>query len=119
MLISDLIHSCSNEKVALAAMASIGGVFAERVRGAAQENGMPAGRFVACIVRDYGRRSNADMRHALQRRVTGTDQPLLHALRVIVENAIESGALFFDEDPQCIEPHASGCFLRMQLGGFH
>jgi len=37
MLVSDLIHSCSNEMVAQAALMSIGGRFAERVRFAAQE----------------------------------------------------------------------------------
>jgi hypothetical protein len=119
MLISDLIHSCSNEKVALAAMASIGGVFAERVRSAAQEYGVPAGRFIAWIVRDFGRRASDEMRLALQERVAGADQPLLHALRHIVENAIESGTLFFDEDPQCIERQApTDRWLRMQVRVF-
>ena len=118
MLITDLIHSCSNERVALAAMASIGGCFAERVRGAAQENGVPTGKFVAGIVRDFGRRANADMRRKLQKRVAGSDQPLLTALRDIVENAIESGTLFF-EDPQCIEPRASACWMPMEAGTFH
>jgi hypothetical protein len=119
MLISDLIHSCSNEKVALAATASIGGAFAQRVRGAAQENGVPAGRYVACIVRDFGRRAGDDARRALQRKIAGADQPLLHALQHIVEGAIESGDLFFDEESQCLDSlSSSGCWVRTQISLF-
>jgi hypothetical protein len=116
MLISDLIHSCSHEKVAMAAMASIGGVFAERVRSAAQENGVPAGRYVAFIVRDFGCRAGVDTRRALQKKVAGADQPLLHALRHIVENAIESGTLLFDEESQRLDPRSSNsCWIRAQV----
>jgi hypothetical protein len=108
MLISDLIHSCSNERIALAAMASIGGVFAERVRGAAQENGVPAGRYIARIVQDFGCRANVDARHALQKKVKGADQPLLSGLQHIIETAIESGALvYFDEESECMGSFSS------------
>jgi hypothetical protein len=119
MLISDLIHSCSNEKVALAAMASIGGGFAERVGGAAQEYGVPAGRLIAWIVRDFGRRASEEMRLALQERVAGADQPLLHALRDIVENAIESGSLFFDDQAVRLETQAPDWrWRRLEAGAY-
>lgn len=98
MLVTDLIHSCSNEMVAQAALKSIGGRFAERVRVAAQEKGMSAGRFVAVIVRDFARRADESVREALRERITGDDQPLLTGLRAVLEHALEDGAVFVDED---------------------
>ncbi|MDJ0448635.1 MULTISPECIES: hypothetical protein [Methylocystis] len=97
MLVTDLIHSCSNEMVAQAALKSIGGRFAERVRVAAQEKGMSVGRFVSIIVRDFARRADDGVREALRERITGDDQPLLKGLRAVLEPALEEGALFADE----------------------
>ncbi len=98
MLIADLIHSCSNEHVAQAAVACIGGHFAERVRYVAGKNGLNAGRFVAIVVRNFARRASNETREALCRKVAGADQPLLHGLRHVVEPALEEGALFFDDE---------------------
>jgi hypothetical protein len=98
MLVADLIHSCSNEKVAQAALASIGGRFADRVCAAAREKGVSVGKFVAIIVSDYARRADDAMREALRERITGEDQPLLHGLRAVLETALEEGALFMNEE---------------------
>lgn len=97
MLVTDLIHSCSNEMVAQAALKCIGGRFAERVRVAAQEKGMSVGRFVSIVVRDFARRADDGVREALRERITGDDQPLLKGLRAVLEPALEEGALFADE----------------------
>jgi hypothetical protein len=94
MLVTDLIHSCSNDKVAQAATFCIGGSFAERVRAAAQESGVSEGRFVAVIMRDFALRANDETRAELARQVAGCDQPLLLGLRQVVEAALEDGALF-------------------------
>jgi hypothetical protein len=98
MLIADLIHSCSNETVAQAALSCIGGRFADRVRLAAQERGMSVGRFVAAVVRDFARRADDGVREALRERITGDDQPLLKGLRAVLEPALEEGALFVDDE---------------------
>lgn len=98
MLVSDLIHSCSNEMVAQAALMSIGGRFAERVRVVAHEKGMSVGRFVAVVVRDFARRADDGIREALRERITGDDQPLLKGLRAVLEPALEDGALFADSE---------------------
>ncbi|MBI1867303.1 MAG: hypothetical protein HYS06_03255 [Methylocystis sp.] len=100
MLIADMIHSCSNDKVAQAAVACIGGHFAERVRAAAHERGLNAGRFVASVMRDFALRANEETRAILQRKIAGADQPLLDGLRQVVEGALEDGPMFFDDDPQ-------------------
>jgi hypothetical protein len=98
MLVTDLIHSCSNEMVAQAALMSIGGRFAERVRVAAQEKGVSVGRFVAAVVRDFARRSDDSVREALRERITGDDTPLLSGLRALIEPVLEDCAVSFDED---------------------
>jgi hypothetical protein len=98
MLVADLIHSCSNEMVAQAALASIGGRFADRVRGAAQEKGVSVGRFVASVVRDFSRRADDSMREALAARLIGADQPLLKGLCAVLEPVLEDGALFIDDE---------------------
>jgi hypothetical protein len=97
MLIADLIHSCSNEKVAQAAVACIGGHFADRVRRVAGRNGLNVGRFVAIVVRNFACRANDEARAALSTKVAGADQPLLNGLRHVVEPALEDSAFFFDD----------------------
>lgn len=98
MLIADLIHSCSNEKVAQAALMCIGGRFAERVRVAAHEKGMNVGRFVSAVVRDFARRADNGVLEALREKISGTDQPLLQGLRAVLEPALEDGAVFVDDE---------------------
>lgn len=106
MLVADLIHSCSNEMVAQAALSCIGGRFAERVRVAAQQKGMSVGRFVAAVVRDFARRADDGVREALRERITGDDQPLLMGLRAMLEPALEDGALFVDDDLVLRRPYS-------------
>jgi hypothetical protein len=96
MLVTDLIHSCSNDKVAQAATFCIGGAFVERVRAAARKNGVSEGRFVAVIMRDFALRADDQIRAELAREINGCDQPILHGLRQVVEAALEDGALFSD-----------------------
>lgn len=98
MVIADLIHSCSNASVAEAAVACIGGGFAERVAAVAVKNGMNVGRFVAAVVRDFGRRADDEAIDALRRRVAGTDQPLLQGLVHVVEPILRENVCFFDDE---------------------
>lgn len=104
MLIADLIHSCSNDHVAQAALASIGGRFAERVRAAAEEKGIGVGRYIAVIVRDFARRADDAARAELWTRMAGDDQPLLEGLRAVLEPALGRESIFFDEQdvPSCL-----------------
>lgn len=114
MLITDLIHSCSNDKVAQAAVVCIGGPFAERVRAVARENGVSEGRFVAIVVRDFALRADDEAREHLARKVAGSDQPILNGLRHVVESALEDGAIFFDDGahdfgPQLVRRGSLSC----------
>ena len=115
MLIADLIHSCSNDKVAQAALACIGGRFADRVRAAAHEKGMNVGKFVTIVVRDFARRADEAAREALRERVSGEDQPLLQGLRVVLEPALEDGAHFFDDEAVVARPYIIGAAAASAL----
>jgi hypothetical protein len=97
MLIADMIHSCSNASVAEAAVSCIGGSFAERVAAVAVKNGMNVGRFVAIIMRDFGRRANDEALSALREKISGADQPLLQGLVQVIEPVLNDGAAFFDD----------------------
>ena len=85
MLIADILHSCSNERVAEAAVDSIGGDFAHRVRLLAARCDMPVGLLVGRLVRRFA----ADAHERDWRQVTlaifGDDQPVLAGLRAVVE----------------------------------
>jgi hypothetical protein len=98
MLVADLIHSCSNDKVAQAALACIGGHFADRVRAVAHERGVNVGRFVVAVVRDYGRRADDAAQEALRARIMGDDQPLLKGLREVLERALEREPALYDDE---------------------
>jgi hypothetical protein len=53
MKLRAVIHSCSNEQVARAALISIGGELAVRVAAEAARRGISCGRYVALSVRDF------------------------------------------------------------------
>lgn len=101
MLVRDMIHSCSNKDVARASVACIGRRFAERVHRAAHAQRAPVGCFVADIVRNYASSADNEALAALQRNVAGSDQPILSALRHVVEQALQGGA---PEEPQTYFP---------------
>ena len=90
MLMDDIFHSCSHEKVAQAAVASIGGAFADRVRQVAAVRGLTPGAFAASAVRRFDRTASSDARDILRRALRGTDQPVLHGLRLILEPSLEN-----------------------------
>jgi hypothetical protein len=90
MLMDDIFHSCSHEKVAQAAVASIGGAFADRVRQVAAVRGLTPGAFAASAVRRFDRTASGDVRDILRRALRGTDQPVLHGLRLILEPSLEN-----------------------------
>lgn len=89
MLVSDILHSCTHRHVAEAAIASIGGEFAENVRRRALGRGMTIGDFTADRVRCFsGRASERDWR-TMQAGMTGEDLALLSGLRVIMTRMMQ------------------------------
>ena len=89
MLMDDIFHSCTHEKVAQAAVACIGGAFADRVRHVASVRGVTPGAFAASAVRRFDRNASGDARDILRRALRGTDQPILQGLRLILEPSLD------------------------------
>ena len=85
MVIQDIINSCSNEKVAEAAVASIGGIFARRVRETARRRGVRPGALAASAVMRFRSNARAAEFEALQTAVSGEDLALLRRFALIVE----------------------------------
>jgi hypothetical protein len=104
MVILDLINSCSNDKVAQAALSCIGGHFAERVRVVAGEKGLSVGKFVVLAVRDFASRSDEAAQEALRVKVVRDDQPLLRGLREVLEAALERDPFFLDGEAIAATP---------------
>lgn len=92
MVVSEILRTCSHEKVAHAAVASIGRDFLERVNGIAGQRGLEPGAFAAQAVRDFERRAGDRQRQDLECAVKNTDMPLLQGLRYILEDALENNS---------------------------
>ncbi|MBL8588666.1 MAG: hypothetical protein JNK46_09060 [Methylobacteriaceae bacterium] len=92
-MIVDLLHSCAHPPVARAALASIGGPFAERVRRCAEARDLPAGVFAARAVARFADTASPADRGELAAAMRQSDQPLLAGLRAILAHALAEGRL--------------------------
>lgn len=88
MLIVDILHSCSNDRVAAAAVASLGPAFSDRVAAAARRSGMTTGAFVSAIVKRFAAEAGEREWRAVVALVKGADQPVLAGLKFIVARAV-------------------------------
>jgi hypothetical protein len=88
MLIADLIKSCSNAKVAEAAIQSIGPDLVLEVRLRAQRRGLEAGAYVVQSVQDFARSARAHEWRSLAARLDRVDMPILSGLHYILERRI-------------------------------
>lgn len=96
MLLVEIVKSCSHDKVADAAVASIGGEFAHRVTEMAQRQGVSTGSFAACAVREFGAGAQPDEWSDLRAVIKGSQQPVLRGLRYILEPALHTRGLSDD-----------------------
>lgn len=85
MLRCEIIRTCSNERVAEAAVLSVGSPFKDRVTLLAAASGSPVGVYVAHLVRRFQDEANDSDLAALTRATAGSDMPILDGLRWIVE----------------------------------
>ncbi len=88
-LIAEVVHSCSNEKVAHAAVTSIGSEFAGKVRATASTHGMSIGAFTARTVLQFERSCGGEEKQALRHKMKGADQPILIALEHILKPVVD------------------------------
>jgi hypothetical protein len=87
-LIAEIVHTCSNEKVAQAAVASMGTEFASKVGKTARLRGMTVGAFTAETVLRFDRSVGEKERQALREAMKGADQPILFGLHQILQPAL-------------------------------
>jgi hypothetical protein len=88
--IDEIVHTCSNEKVAQAALASLGLAFATRVRGEADCQGISAGAYVARLVSEFDNAADASERRCIHKAMERADQPILAGLRLMIESRLNA-----------------------------
>ena len=89
----EVFDSCSNPKVAAAALASIGGVVAAKVRAVAARNGVPDGVLVAALVREFREHSCPSVVASAEEGMRRSEVPVLTVLQQILEHALARRAL--------------------------
>lgn len=92
MLLDEIVHTCSHEKVAHAAVASLGFAYLSRVKRAADRRGVSVEVFAASVVREFGDDAQAHERRAVDRAMNKADQPVLRGLQTILERQLEEPA---------------------------
>jgi len=94
MLRAELIRTCSHDKVAEAAVRSIGGAFHERVALLSRACGVSCGAFAAQRVRRFSDEACEADWEALVNAVRKADAPILTGLRWIVERSLDEERAF-------------------------
>lgn len=84
MLVTDLLHSCANDRVAEAAVFSIGGDFVDFIRAEAEDEGVSVGQFTARAVRAFALAATERDWRDLTSAVRGHDLPVLAGLQLIL-----------------------------------
>jgi hypothetical protein len=92
-MIREILRTCSNPHVARAAVASIGGDFAQRFSRDAAKRNLTSGILAAGLVRRFSRQAGAREWEGVDEAIRGADQPILSGLRYILETGAE-----LDED---------------------
>ena len=109
MLLAEIVNSCTNDKVAEAAVASIGAAFYEDLARAAGRREMSVGALVAALVLRFAWRADEFELHALARATRGAPAPVLAGLEYILECMI-------DEDDDARHRRAPGAMrVRGQI----
>jgi hypothetical protein len=91
-LIAEMVRTCSNERVAQAAVASLGSEFAGRVGETAKAKGMSIGSFTARVVTQFDENTGEEGRQVLREIMRGSDQPILAGLHHILQPACAPAA---------------------------
>jgi hypothetical protein len=111
VIVREILRTCSNPHVARAAVASIGGDFAQRVSRDAAKRNLSSGLFAAGLVRRFSRRAGERDWEGVGEATRGADQPILSGLRYILERGVELEE--DDADPEwrwlAAAPFASCC----------
>src|ERR1700722_344319 len=89
VIVREILRTCSNPHVAHAAVASIGGDFAQRVSRDAAKRNLTSGLFAASLVRRFSHHAGERDWEGVGEATRGADQPILSGLRYILERGVE------------------------------
>ena len=92
MLVAEILHSCTHEDVAAAAIASIGGDFAAGMRSEAVRSGLSVGALTASLVSGFAIDATERDWRQLTDAMAGQDQALPSGLRAIAERMLRARA---------------------------
>lgn len=84
MRLTDVLHSCSDGHVAEAAVVSIGGPFAHKVRSSAAKRGLSVGEYTSLHVRKFSHHANERDWRVIASSMQGTDLALLAGLEAVM-----------------------------------
>jgi hypothetical protein len=88
IVLTELIRSCSHEKVAEAAVASIGPGFRRLIADASEARRMSVGAYTSHCVKHFAREAEDHEWQELAGQVEGADMPILAGLRHILETSL-------------------------------
>ena len=89
MVLREIVQTCSNAEVAKAALASIGGKFAENVAAQASRSNLTPGMLTSLIVKEFSANASFDQMADVDAAASGTDQPVLSGLReILIQSAV-------------------------------
>jgi hypothetical protein len=106
MVLAEIVRTCSNPDVADAALASIGGRFAESFVAEASRRNLTPGVLTALIVKDFQANATFEQMEEVVAAASSADQPVLAGLRYIL---IQSG---MSKLTPMEEPPKSGASIR-------
>ncbi len=105
----EIVRTCSTIHVARAALASIGGEFAERFAADASRRDLPSGVLAACMVRAFAIHAADDERRSVEAAARGADQPVLVGLRYILAKGLGAGRTAAADVPEDTPPAWAIC----------
>ena len=89
MVLKEIVQTCSNAEVAKAALASIGGKFAEHVAAEASRSNLTPGMLTSLIVKEFSANASVEQMADVDSAASGTDQPVLSGLRqILIQSAV-------------------------------
>jgi len=111
----EIVRTCSNAHVARAALASIGGEFAQRFADSASRRDLPSGVLAARLVRAFAIKADDEEWEGVNEATRGADQPILSGLRYILDRGLRGEAAGADALPDETPPAWAICATRAGL----
>ncbi len=108
----EIVRTCSNAHVARAALASIGGEFAERFAASASRRDLPSGVLAARLVRAFATKAGDEEWERVNKATRGADQPILMGLRHILDHGLRAEAPDGNDLPAQTPPAWAICASR-------